>query len=175
MDEIQDKPQNQNTINKNTWIDLVEAVKTPIGFFVFAMLLVEAFLSVAYSTGEGNQKNIALWGMLAIAFLVIIIVTIFVYKNNSNLFLVENPVQRSIKEDELSATQLKILHFIKIECGSNLKVSQTKIEEYMNYEHCSAEFFYRLETLICQNFIRKKRSPEQGQFLYWPLENDDNL
>ena len=162
------KSDNQINTKNNTWVELVGAVKTPIGFFVFTMLLVEAFLSVAFSTGEGEQKTIALWGILAIAFLVIIIVSIFGYKNNYSLFLNENSSRRSIEESELTATQLKILLFIKTECGLNSKISQVKIEEYMGFERCSAELFYRLETLVFQNFVEKKRSPEGGEFLYWP-------
>jgi hypothetical protein len=45
-------------------------------------------------------------------------------------------------------------------------VTQREIESTMGYSHSSAELFYRLESLIAQGFLSKRRISADGQFSY---------
>jgi hypothetical protein len=68
--------------------------------------------------------------------------------------------------DELSAGQAKLLGYL-VENGKNGgDIQQRQIEQGMGHPHPSAELYYRLETLIQQGFIRKRRISTDGQFSY---------
>ena len=58
---------------------IIDTVKTPLGFFVLAVLVVETGLGIAATIGEGDNQRIALIGMLSIFALVVAVVAIFAY------------------------------------------------------------------------------------------------
>jgi hypothetical protein len=68
--------------------------------------------------------------------------------------------------DQLSATQARLLGYIVQQCQGASEVTQREIENTMDYSHSSSELFYRLESLIAQGFLLKRRISTDGQFSY---------
>lgn len=62
-----------------TRLQIIDIVKTPLGFFVLAVLVLETGLGIAAGIGEGNNQKIALIGMLSLFALLIIVVGILTY------------------------------------------------------------------------------------------------
>lgn len=63
----------------NTRVDLITAVKTPLGFFVLVMLVVEAFLGGLALTAEGQNQLVAIVAMLSLVVVLIAIVSFFAF------------------------------------------------------------------------------------------------
>ncbi len=80
----------------------------------------------------------------------------------------EVPKRESLKEiqDQLSAGQARLLGIVAQKCGKGGEVSQREVEHEMGQPHASAELFYRLESLITQGFLAKRRITSDGQFSY---------
>ena len=70
------------------------------------------------------------------------------------------------KRNQLSAGQARLLGCIERKRDESGEITQRLIEGEMNQSHASGELFYRLESLIAQGFLEKRRIPEEGQFSY---------
>ena len=68
--------------------------------------------------------------------------------------------------DELSAGQARILGYVMAQCQDGSEVTQRYIENSMQHVNASGELYYRLETLIQQGFLTKRRISEDGMFSY---------
>ena len=68
--------------------------------------------------------------------------------------------------NQLSAGQARLLGCIERKRDESGEITQRLIEGEMNQSHASGELFYRLESLIAQGFLEKRRIPEEGQFSY---------
>ena len=80
----------------------------------------------------------------------------------------EVPSRKSLMSlrDELTAGQAKLLGYL-VEKGKNgSEIAQREIEQGTGHSHASAELYYRLESLIQQGFVRKRRISIDGQFSY---------
>jgi hypothetical protein len=80
----------------------------------------------------------------------------------------EVPSRKSLVSlrDELSAGQAKLLGYL-VEKGKNgSEIAQRQIEQGTGHSPASAELYYRLESLIQQGFVRKRRISTDGQFSY---------
>lgn len=80
----------------------------------------------------------------------------------------EVPSRKSLisLRDELSAGQAKLLGYL-VEKGKNgIEITQRQVEQGTGHPHPSAELYYRLESLIQQGFVRKRRIATDGQFSY---------
>jgi len=80
----------------------------------------------------------------------------------------EVPSRKSLTSlrDELTAGQAKLLGYL-VERGKNGgEIAQRQIEQEVGYSHASAELYYRLESLIQQGFVHKRRIATDGQFSY---------
>ena len=90
-----------------------------------------------------------------------------VLESYANLQL-EIPRSLSLLElrDKLSAGQAKRLGYIVSQCQEQTEVAQRKIEQEFGEPPASSENYYRLELLIQQGFIQKRRIPEEGMFTY---------
>ena len=80
----------------------------------------------------------------------------------------EIPHRKSLNamRDELSAGQARLLAYVVEQCPKGSEVTQRSIENAMRQSHASAELFYRLETLIQQGFLAKRRISDDGMFSY---------
>jgi hypothetical protein len=80
----------------------------------------------------------------------------------------EIPHRKSLKamRDELSAGQAKLLGYVVDQCQDGSEVTQRYIENAMQHAHASPELYYRLETLIEQGFLAKRRISSDGMFSY---------
>jgi hypothetical protein len=80
----------------------------------------------------------------------------------------EVPSRKSLisVRDELSAGQAKLLGYLVEKIKNVSEISQRQIEQGMGYAHASAELYYRLESLIQQGFVCKRRISADGQFSY---------
>lgn len=67
--------------------------------------------------------------------------------------------------DQLSAGQARLLGYVIRRCKGASEVTQREIESTMGHAHSSPELFYRLESLIAQGFLVKRRLVD-GQFSY---------
>jgi hypothetical protein len=71
-----------------------------------------------------------------------------------------------IVRDRLSAGQARLLGYVVQQCKDASEVTQREIESAMGHSHSPAELFYRLESLIAQGFLLKRRVSEDGLFSY---------
>jgi len=67
--------------------------------------------------------------------------------------------------DQLSAGQARLLGYVVQQCKGVSEVTQREIESMMSHSHSIPELFYRLESLIAQGFLLKRRRVD-GQFSY---------
>jgi hypothetical protein len=79
----------------------------------------------------------------------------------------EVPSKKSLREvqDGLSAGQAQLLGCVIQQRNEQEEITQRAIEAVMGKTHASAELFYRLESLVAQGFLIKRRIPD-GQFCY---------
>ncbi len=72
----------QHSNNKTTnRLNIIESVKTPIGFFVFVVLVVEAIFGLALNNSEGSERTILIISMIGLIFaLVVIVVALAVFR-----------------------------------------------------------------------------------------------
>ena len=80
----------------------------------------------------------------------------------------EIPRRKFLKaiRDELSAGQAKLLAYVVDKCQHGSEVTQRYIENAMQHAHAAPELYYRLETLIEQGFLAKRRISSDGMFSY---------
>ena len=83
-------------------------------------------------------------------------------------FQLEVPSRKSLVSlrDELSAGQAELLGYLVEKGKDGSEIVQRQIEQGMGYSHSSAELYYRLESLIQQGFVHKRRIATDGQFSY---------
>jgi hypothetical protein len=79
----------------------------------------------------------------------------------------EFPAKKSLREvqEGLSAGQAQLLGCVIQQRNDQEEITQRAIEMAMEKTHASAELFYRLESLIAQGFLVKRRISD-GQFCY---------
>jgi hypothetical protein len=85
-----------------------------------------------------------------------------------SMLQLEVPSRKSLisLRDELTAGQAKVLGCL-VEKGKNgSDITQRQIEQGTGHPQASAELYYRLESLIQQGFVRKRRIATDGQFSY---------
>ena len=68
--------------------------------------------------------------------------------------------------DDLSAGQARLLGYMVDNGRDGRDIPQRRIEQEVGYSRTSAELFYRLESLIAQGFLSKRRISTDGQFSY---------
>ena len=66
---------------------LVEAITTPLGFYVLALLIVESFLATILVLAElpTSEKMTGMWVGVAMFVIVVAVVTVFVWSKPDNL------------------------------------------------------------------------------------------
>ena len=80
----------------------------------------------------------------------------------------EVPSRKSLisLRDELTAGQAKLLGYLVEKRKDGSEIAQRQIEQGVGYSLASAELYYRLESLIQQGFVHKRRIATDGQFSY---------
>jgi hypothetical protein len=68
--------------------------------------------------------------------------------------------------DRLSAGQARLLGYVVQQCKGASEVTQREIESAMGQAHSPPELYYRLEALIAQGFLLKRRIAADGLFSY---------
>jgi DNA-binding MarR family transcriptional regulator len=78
------------------------------------------------------------------------------------------PQRESLRtlRDGLSAGQARLLGYLVNRCKDGRELTQREIEHAMGYSSASSELFYRLESLIAEGFLQKRRIAADGQFSY---------
>lgn len=61
--------------NSDSKVNIINAVKTPLGFFVLVVLIVEVIMGITASFSTGSDKTYLITGMIALIFLLVIIVS----------------------------------------------------------------------------------------------------
>lgn len=77
--------------SKSGWARIVEAINRPLGFYVLALLIVEAFLSIILTVSNlsPEAKERGMWAVVGLFVLVVIIVTICVWSKPTHLTFTE--------------------------------------------------------------------------------------
>jgi len=80
----------------------------------------------------------------------------------------EIPRGKSLRatRDDLSAGQARLLGYMVDHGRDGQDIEQHRIEQAEAYARTSAELFYRLEAMIAQGFLTKRRISSDGQFSY---------
>lgn len=65
---------NNKFLTKDSKVSVISIVKTPLNFFVLAVLIVEVIFGICYSLSSGNNRTNLIFGMLALMLILIIIV-----------------------------------------------------------------------------------------------------
>lgn len=71
--------QKASTKNTPSRLDLVQTVKTPLGFFTLIVLIVEAILGITASFNQGTDRTYLILGMLFLLFILVIVVSLFAF------------------------------------------------------------------------------------------------
>ncbi len=71
--------ENKSSSDRSERISIIETVKTPLGFFALAVLLVEAILGITANLSEGTDRTYLIVSMIALIFLLVAIVAALAY------------------------------------------------------------------------------------------------
>lgn len=75
-------------------VNVINAVKTPLGFFVLVVLLVEVILGITANMSTGSDRTILIVGMLFLILLLVIIVAWMAYYRPSALYGLSTPTSK---------------------------------------------------------------------------------
>ncbi len=127
----------QNSNNKTTnRLNIIESVKTPIGFFVFVVLVVEAIFGVALSNSQGSERSILIISMIAlICTLVAIVVVLAVFRPEA--LKGERQELHHSDEDKLKEIEQKVSELMNV-IRLLSKAQQAMSEELSKYHSVRA-------------------------------------
>ena len=127
----------QNSNDKNTnQLNIIESVKTPIGFFVFVVLVVEAIFGVVLNKSEGSERTILIISMIALIFaLVAIVVVLAVYRPEA--LKGERQELHHSDEDKLKEIEQKVSELMDV-IRSLSKAQQAMSDELRKYHSVRA-------------------------------------
>lgn len=74
------------SIGQESRVDIVNAVKTPLGFFALVILIVEAIVGIVAGTSSGDLRTYLAIGMLVAFLLVIVIVAVLAFFRPLSLY-----------------------------------------------------------------------------------------
>jgi len=80
-------PPAKNSKSKNAWVGIIQAITTPLGFYVLALLIVEGTLCIVLTASKLDAAKVwcgFLW-MVGIFIGVIVVVTFFAWLNPRHL------------------------------------------------------------------------------------------
>lgn len=137
--------------NITTRLNLVQTVKTPLGFFTLVVLVVEAILGVTANFSQGIDRTYLIIGMLFLIFSLIIIVSIFAFfrpealsgkRPNDQMLNGElqtlTPTQRIAKYQELIAAETRENLLLNFNVPENYKSEISTIEK-LTFGFCYPE------------------------------------
>ena len=127
----------QNSKNKTTnRLNIIESVKTPIGFFVFAVLVIEAIFGVVLNKSEGSERAILIISMIAlISTLVAIVVVLAVFRPEA--LKGERQELHHSDEDKTKEIEQKVSELMEV-IRSLSKAQQVMSEELSKYHSVRA-------------------------------------
>ncbi len=127
--------QNSNYKTTNR-LNIIESVKTPIGFFVFVVLVVEAIFGVALSNSQGSERSILIISMIAlICTLVAIVVVLAVFRPEA--LKGERQELHHSDEDKLKEIEQKVFELMNV-IRLLSKAQQAMSEELSKYHSVRA-------------------------------------
>lgn len=111
-------------------ISIIESVKTPLGFFTLAVLIVEAILGITANLSQGVERTILVVSMIFLIFLLVVIVASLAYFRPEALtgkrpISTSKPHNRSRLEQASAVTNLILFY----------KKNAITPEEVENYQH----------------------------------------
>jgi hypothetical protein len=87
-------PNGKEQIEKETKESIIGAVKTPLGFFVLVVLLVEVIFGITASMSSGSDRTYLIIGMLILIFALVFIVAIMAFYRPTSLYGIPIPTPR---------------------------------------------------------------------------------
>ena len=84
-----------------TRVDIIRAVRTPLGFFTLAMLVVEAILLVAVQFSEGQDRTYLIAGFVALPILLVVVVGLIAFFRPQSLIVSEGLEEKKRLEQEI--------------------------------------------------------------------------
>lgn len=102
--------------SRRGWSRIIEVIDKPLGFYVLALLIVEGFLSVILTVSNLSieAKERGMWAVVGLFVLVVIVVTICVWRKPTHLTFTELgsliemgkvPYGSSLQEREIVSTE----------------------------------------------------------------------
>ncbi|MEE9457347.1 MAG: hypothetical protein V3W11_09395 [bacterium] len=72
---------------KNDWVRLVTSVDKPLGFFVLALLIIEAFLGILLVGSDlaESHKYVGMWLGVGLFVLIVVLVSLFAWSKPTHL------------------------------------------------------------------------------------------
>lgn len=67
-------------------VNIINAVKTPLGFFVLVVLIVEMIFGISANISSGNERTLLIIGMMALVFFMVLIVAIMAWVRPDSLY-----------------------------------------------------------------------------------------
>jgi hypothetical protein len=95
------EPNKNQQIEKDTKVSIISAVKTPLGFFVLVVLIVEVVFGITASMSSGSDRTYLIVGMLILIFSLVFIVAGMAFYRPTSLYGIPIPSP----EKTLSLTQ----------------------------------------------------------------------
>ena len=113
-------PPSRNSNKSKGRVDLIQVIKTPLGFYVLSLLIVESTLAIVLSTSKLNEEHV--WAgfcwMIGAFFSVILIVTGLAIFNPRNLLYGKEEHANPLLEPSALRDQIEDVIFekVKAEC-----------------------------------------------------------
>ena len=122
----------QHSNNKTTnRLNIIESVKTPIGFFVFVVLVVEAIFGLALNNSEGSERAILIISMIGLIFALVAIVVALAVLRPEALKGERHELPHS-DEEKLLEIERKVFELMKV-IRLLSKAQQAMSEELSKY------------------------------------------
>lgn len=68
-----------NEKTQQSWVEIIQTVQTPLGFFVLVVLVIEVILATTATFSEGFDRTFLIIGMMVLIFLLVVIVAFLAY------------------------------------------------------------------------------------------------
>lgn len=113
-------------------IDIIQGVRTPLGFFVLVVLVVEALLGITAGLSQGPDRTRLINGMLILIFLLVVIVTLLAFFRPEALGG-KRPVDFSRADENLPPSERKAEPVLELDLHGN-KVAITTSQLHSSQE-----------------------------------------
>ncbi|UCC59037.1 MAG: hypothetical protein JSW14_03850 [Candidatus Bathyarchaeum sp.] len=126
---------------------LIKSVKTPLGFFVLVVLIVEAIMGITVSFSSGLDRTILIVGMIGLIFLLVAVVTGMAIYRPMSLYGKSVSDIKEIESSNKSISKVKMVSKPKVLCAVPLYGRELKnLEMFKSDVKIISQFFKDVTT-----------------------------